>query len=154
RWCGSQGRPRLGRFSPRGRATQADRGHRRARGQGAGAGGVLAAMLFLRGPDGRSRCYAQETLALVAGSVGRKNGGGRLNLPQLLPAVISATFISQRIDAPSIASPSFSSPGDPIKLFDGEVKVLVPKSTTSPNKSSLTCPGKQLQLQVQMDWCQ
>ncbi|OEL26310.1 Patatin-like protein 3 [Dichanthelium oligosanthes] len=45
---------------------------------GAGAGGVLAAMLFLRGPDGRPRYTAQEALAFVAGSVGtRKDWGGR-----------------------------------------------------------------------------
>ncbi|CAN6219098.1 unnamed protein product, partial [Urochloa humidicola] len=52
------------------------------------------------------------------------------------------------------ASPSFNSPGGQIELLHGEVKVLVPKSTLSPNKSSLTRPGKQLQLQVQMDWRQ
>ncbi|CAN6298472.1 unnamed protein product [Urochloa humidicola] len=40
---------------------------------GAGAGGVLAAMLFLRGPDGRPRYSAQEALAFVAGSVGKKD---------------------------------------------------------------------------------
>ena len=39
---------------------------------GAGAGAVLAAMLFLRGPDGRPRYTAQEALAFVAGSVGRR----------------------------------------------------------------------------------
>jgi hypothetical protein len=47
---------------------------------GAGAGGVLAAMLFLRGPDGRPRYSAQEALAFVAGSVGNKKKnawGGR-----------------------------------------------------------------------------
>ena len=45
---------------------------------GAGAGGVLAAMLFLRGTDGRPRYSAQEALAFVAGSVGKKDGwGGR-----------------------------------------------------------------------------
>jgi hypothetical protein len=44
---------------------------------GAGAGGVLAAMLFLRGPDGRPRYSAQEALAFVAGSVGKKDWGGR-----------------------------------------------------------------------------
>ncbi|RLN39333.1 patatin-like protein 3 [Panicum miliaceum] len=44
---------------------------------GSGAGGVLAAMLFLRGPDGRPRYSAQEALSLVAGSVGRKDWGGR-----------------------------------------------------------------------------
>ncbi|KAG2536442.1 patatin-like protein 3 [Panicum virgatum] len=44
---------------------------------GAGAGGVLAAMLFLRGTDGRPRYSAQEALAFVAGSVGRKGWGGR-----------------------------------------------------------------------------
>jgi hypothetical protein len=43
---------------------------------GSGAGGVLAAMLFLRGPDGRPRYSAQEALAFVAGSVGRKNDWG------------------------------------------------------------------------------
>ncbi|CAD6343853.1 unnamed protein product [Miscanthus lutarioriparius] len=46
---------------------------------GAGAGAVLAAMLFLRGADGRPRYTAQEALAFVASSVGRKekNWGGR-----------------------------------------------------------------------------
>ncbi|PAN46002.1 hypothetical protein PAHAL_9G156700 [Panicum hallii] len=44
---------------------------------GAGAGGVLAAMLFLRGPDGRPRYSAQEALAFVAGSVGGKGWGSR-----------------------------------------------------------------------------
>jgi len=45
---------------------------------GSCAGGVLAAMLFLRGPDGRPRYSAQEALEFVAGSVGRKDGwGGR-----------------------------------------------------------------------------
>ena len=44
---------------------------------GAGAGGVLAAMLFLRDTDGRPRYSAQEALAFVAGSVGRKGWGGR-----------------------------------------------------------------------------
>ncbi|KAL6637237.1 hypothetical protein ACP70R_024809 [Stipagrostis hirtigluma subsp. patula] len=45
---------------------------------GAGAGGVLAAMLFLRGADGRPRYTAQEALGFVAGSIGRKDwGAGR-----------------------------------------------------------------------------
>lgn len=45
---------------------------------GAGAGGVLAAMLLLRGADGRPRYTADEVLAFVAGSVGGKHGwGGR-----------------------------------------------------------------------------
>ncbi|CAN6287437.1 unnamed protein product [Urochloa humidicola] len=44
---------------------------------GAGAGGVLAAMLFLRGPDGRPRYSAQDALAFVAGIIGRKDWGGR-----------------------------------------------------------------------------
>ncbi|KAL5218209.1 hypothetical protein ABZP36_018893 [Zizania latifolia] len=44
---------------------------------GAGAGGVLAAMLFLRGPDGRPRYTAEEALEFVAGSVGRDWGGRR-----------------------------------------------------------------------------
>lgn len=44
---------------------------------GAGAGGVLAAMLFLRGPDGRPRYTAEEALAFVAGSVGRDWAGRR-----------------------------------------------------------------------------
>ncbi|RLN19048.1 patatin-like protein 3 [Panicum miliaceum] len=44
---------------------------------GAGAGGVLATMLFLRGPDGRPRYSAQDALAFVAGNVGRKDWGGR-----------------------------------------------------------------------------
>ncbi|XP_062215132.1 patatin-like protein 3 [Phragmites australis] len=45
---------------------------------GAGAGGVLAAMLFLRGPEGRPRYTAEEALAFVAGSVGKgRDWGGR-----------------------------------------------------------------------------
>ncbi|CAN6291802.1 unnamed protein product [Urochloa humidicola] len=44
---------------------------------GSGAGGVLAAMLFLRGPDGRPRYSAQDALAFVAGSVGKKAWAGR-----------------------------------------------------------------------------
>ncbi|RLN38796.1 patatin-like protein 3 [Panicum miliaceum] len=44
---------------------------------GAGAGSVLATMLFLRGPDGRPRYSAQEALAFVAGSIGGKGWGGR-----------------------------------------------------------------------------
>ncbi|CAN6304231.1 unnamed protein product [Urochloa humidicola] len=44
---------------------------------GSGAGGVLAAMLFLRGPDGRPRYSAQDALAFVAGSVGKKDWGSR-----------------------------------------------------------------------------
>ncbi|CAN6298474.1 unnamed protein product [Urochloa humidicola] len=44
---------------------------------GAGAGGVLAAMLFLRGPDGRPRYSAQDALAFIAGSVGKKDWAGR-----------------------------------------------------------------------------
>ncbi|KAL6894608.1 hypothetical protein ACP4OV_008706 [Aristida adscensionis] len=43
---------------------------------GAGAGGVLAAMLFLRGADGRPRYSAEDALAFVAGSIGRKDWGG------------------------------------------------------------------------------
>lgn len=48
---------------------------------GAGAGGVLAAMLFLRAPDGRPRYTAEEALEFVAASVGGTGpagaGGGR-----------------------------------------------------------------------------
>uniref|UniRef100_A0A0D9ZAX5 Patatin n=1 Tax=Oryza glumipatula TaxID=40148 RepID=A0A0D9ZAX5_9ORYZ len=44
---------------------------------GAGAGGVLAAMLFLRGPDGRPRYTAEEALEFVAASVGRDWAGRR-----------------------------------------------------------------------------
>ncbi|CAD6213766.1 unnamed protein product [Miscanthus lutarioriparius] len=44
---------------------------------GAGAGGVLAAMLLLRGADGQPRYSAQEALAFVAGIVGRKDWCGR-----------------------------------------------------------------------------
>ncbi|KAF7074513.1 hypothetical protein CFC21_079370 [Triticum aestivum] len=44
---------------------------------GAGAGGVLAAMLFLKGADGRPRYTAEEALAFVAGSVGKDWGGRR-----------------------------------------------------------------------------
>jgi hypothetical protein len=44
---------------------------------GAGAGGVLAAMLLLRGADGRPRYSAQEALAFFAGSVGTKGWCGR-----------------------------------------------------------------------------
>ncbi|KQJ85843.1 patatin-like protein 3 [Brachypodium distachyon] len=46
---------------------------------GAGAGGVLAAMLFLKGDDGRPRYSAAEVLAFVAASLGKggwANGGG------------------------------------------------------------------------------
>ncbi|CAN6338946.1 unnamed protein product [Urochloa humidicola] len=45
---------------------------------GAGAGGVLAAMLFLKGDDGRARYTAADALAFVAASLGRKqkHGGG------------------------------------------------------------------------------
>jgi patatin-like phospholipase/acyl hydrolase len=42
---------------------------------GAGAGGVLAAMLFLRGEDGRARYAATDALAFVAASLGGKGGG-------------------------------------------------------------------------------
>nr|XP_034586145.1 patatin-like protein 3 isoform X2 [Setaria viridis] len=42
---------------------------------GAGAGGVLAAMLFLKGEDGRARYTAADALAFVAASLGRKQGG-------------------------------------------------------------------------------
>lgn len=50
---------------------------------GAGAGGVLAAMLLLRGDDGRARYTAADALAFVASSLGRHGGwgggvGGRL----------------------------------------------------------------------------
>ncbi|XP_020402418.1 patatin-like protein 3 [Zea mays] len=48
---------------------------------GAGAGGVLAAMLFLRGADGRPRYTANEALAFVAGSIGGKGWGGRRRGP-------------------------------------------------------------------------
>jgi patatin-like phospholipase/acyl hydrolase len=44
---------------------------------GAGAGGVLAALLLLRGADGRPRYSAEDALAFVAGSVGKKDWGGR-----------------------------------------------------------------------------
>ncbi|CAN6317501.1 unnamed protein product [Urochloa humidicola] len=44
---------------------------------GAGAGGFLAAMLFLRGPDGRPRYSAQDALAFIAASVGKKDWPGR-----------------------------------------------------------------------------
>nr|CAB3462603.1 unnamed protein product [Digitaria exilis] len=43
---------------------------------GAGAGGVLAAMLFLKGEDGRARYSAADALAFVAASLGRSKGGG------------------------------------------------------------------------------
>ncbi|KAL6637238.1 hypothetical protein ACP70R_024810 [Stipagrostis hirtigluma subsp. patula] len=43
---------------------------------GAGAGGVLAAMLFLRGADGRPRYSAEEALAFVARNVGKDWGAG------------------------------------------------------------------------------
>ncbi|RLM99766.1 patatin-like protein 3 [Panicum miliaceum] len=42
---------------------------------GAGAGGVLAAMLFLKGEDGRARYTAADALAFVAASLGRRQGG-------------------------------------------------------------------------------
>ncbi|XP_040385228.1 patatin-like protein 3 [Oryza brachyantha] len=45
---------------------------------GAGAGGVLAAMLFLKGPDGRPRYTAADALAFVAASLGKGGWcGGR-----------------------------------------------------------------------------
>jgi len=44
---------------------------------GAGAGGVLAVMLFLRGPHGRPRYSVHEALAFVAASIGRKCWGGQ-----------------------------------------------------------------------------
>nr|XP_015618905.1 patatin-like protein 3 [Oryza sativa Japonica Group]ABA99371.1 Patatin-like phospholipase family protein, expressed [Oryza sativa Japonica Group] len=46
---------------------------------GAGAGGVLAAMLFLKGADGRPRYTAADALAFVAASLGKggwRGGGG------------------------------------------------------------------------------
>ncbi|XP_020402122.1 patatin-like protein 3 [Zea mays] len=43
---------------------------------GAGAGGVLAAMLFVRGDDGRARYTAADALAFVAASLGRGGGWG------------------------------------------------------------------------------
>ncbi|KAJ1266339.1 hypothetical protein BS78_08G143400 [Paspalum vaginatum] len=43
---------------------------------GAGAGGVLAAMLLLRGADGRARYSAADALAFVAASLGSKGGWG------------------------------------------------------------------------------
>ncbi|GJM95165.1 hypothetical protein PR202_ga11873 [Eleusine coracana subsp. coracana] len=43
---------------------------------GAGAGGVLAAMLFLKGDDGRARYSAADALAFVAASLGKSGGGG------------------------------------------------------------------------------
>ncbi|KAF0902652.1 hypothetical protein E2562_018281 [Oryza meyeriana var. granulata] len=51
---------------------------------GAGAGGVLAAMLFLRGPDGRPRYTAEEALEFVAGSIGRDWAGRRGRWARLL----------------------------------------------------------------------
>ncbi|CAD6266953.1 unnamed protein product [Miscanthus lutarioriparius] len=42
---------------------------------GAGAGGVLAAMLLLKGDDGRARYTAADALAFVAASLGRPGGG-------------------------------------------------------------------------------
>ncbi|XP_047087699.1 patatin-like protein 3 [Lolium rigidum] len=51
---------------------------------GSGAGGVLAAMLFLKGADGRPRYTAEEALAFVAGSVGKDWGGRRRGLARLL----------------------------------------------------------------------
>uniref|UniRef100_A0ACD6A784 Uncharacterized protein n=1 Tax=Avena sativa TaxID=4498 RepID=A0ACD6A784_AVESA len=50
---------------------------------GAGAGGVLAAMLFLKGADGRPRYTAEQALAFVAGSVGKDWGGRRRGLARL-----------------------------------------------------------------------
>ncbi|KAL5205937.1 hypothetical protein ABZP36_034146 [Zizania latifolia] len=44
---------------------------------GAGAGGVLAAMLFLRGSDGRPRYAAADALAFVAASLGKGGWCGR-----------------------------------------------------------------------------
>uniref|UniRef100_A0ACD5WCR9 Uncharacterized protein n=1 Tax=Avena sativa TaxID=4498 RepID=A0ACD5WCR9_AVESA len=50
---------------------------------GAGAGGVLAAMLFLKGADGRPRYTAEQALAFVSGSVGKDWGGRRRGLARL-----------------------------------------------------------------------
>uniref|UniRef100_A0ACD5WBM7 Uncharacterized protein n=1 Tax=Avena sativa TaxID=4498 RepID=A0ACD5WBM7_AVESA len=50
---------------------------------GAGAGGVLAAMLFLKGADGRPRYTAEQAHAFVAGSVGKDWGGRRRGLARL-----------------------------------------------------------------------
>ncbi|KAG8049236.1 hypothetical protein GUJ93_ZPchr0009g950 [Zizania palustris] len=44
---------------------------------GAGAGGVLAAMLFLRGGDGRPRYAAADAMAFVAASLGKGGWCGR-----------------------------------------------------------------------------
>ncbi|KAM3254062.1 hypothetical protein ACQJBY_047905 [Aegilops geniculata] len=43
---------------------------------GAGAGGVLAAMLFVRGVDGRPKYTAADALAFVAASLGKGGWGG------------------------------------------------------------------------------
>ncbi|KAI4988160.1 hypothetical protein ZWY2020_029790 [Hordeum vulgare] len=43
---------------------------------GAGAGGVLAAMLFVRGDDGRPKYTAADALAFVAASLGKGGWGG------------------------------------------------------------------------------
>ncbi|KAL6847219.1 hypothetical protein ACP4OV_023072 [Aristida adscensionis] len=43
---------------------------------GAGAGGVLAAMLFLKGEDGRARYTAADALAFVAASLAKGGWGG------------------------------------------------------------------------------
>ncbi|KAM0904180.1 hypothetical protein ACQ4PT_018190 [Festuca glaucescens] len=43
---------------------------------GAGAGGVLAAMLFVKGDDGRPRYTAADALAFVAASLGKGGWGG------------------------------------------------------------------------------
>ncbi|XP_062201801.1 patatin-like protein 3 [Phragmites australis] len=43
---------------------------------GTGAGGVLAAMLFLKGEDGRARYTAADALAFVAASLGKGGWGG------------------------------------------------------------------------------
>ncbi|CAD6343855.1 unnamed protein product [Miscanthus lutarioriparius] len=75
---------------------------------GAGAGAVLAAMLFLRGADGRPRYTAQEALAFVASSVGRKekNWGGRRGRDTVAPLLVpcydlatGAPFVFSRADA-------------------------------------------------------
>jgi hypothetical protein len=55
----------------RARPAAVDGQHTDTPGVGSEAGGVLTAMLFLKGADGRPRFTAEEALAFVTGSVGK-----------------------------------------------------------------------------------
>jgi patatin-like phospholipase/acyl hydrolase len=61
---------------------------------GSGAGGVLAAMLFARGPDGRAAYSADDALAFLLRRVGRgwSSAGGGLLLRRRLAAAFGRAF--------------------------------------------------------------